>query len=357
MGGVLENVCETWTDTAALRVLLVQKHGGDRLSCHTERLNDPRQTLRVSSVDTLDGALRSVQCHPYDAVLVDVDVLASNREAAFKDLIVAAPRTAVVALASRGDDSWAGQACELGLQDCLFRENLDPLHLMHALRCAIGRKRHETLLTEWAYTDQLTGLVNRRLFADRLAHALARAVRNDKRLALLFIDLDNFKTINDSFGHDAGDGVLRTVANMLRGAVRQTDTVARLGGDEFAVILEPLEEASRADAIAGKIVRALDVPFIIPAAPFKVTASIGVALFPAHGTEADALVNSADCAMLVAKRCGGNRYRLARRPGPHGGISLALKSYACFEAGTTANFPYDASPVQGGRKHDFQDGF
>ena len=344
MGVVLENMCETRADTAALRVLLVQKHDGDRPFGHTRRTNDPQRTIRFSSVDSLDAALRSVQCHPYDAILMDVDVPA-NREAAFRDLIVAAPRAAVLALASRGDDAWAPEACELGLQGCLFRENLDPLRLVHALRCAIGRKRHEILLTEWAYTDQLTGLVNRRLFADRLAHALARAARNDQGVALLFIDLDNFKTINDGFGHDAGDGVLRAVANVLRGAVRQTDTVARFGGDEFAVILEPLEEAPHADAIAGKIVRALDVPVIIPAAPFRVTASIGVALFPEHARGADALVNSADRAMLFAKRCGGNRYRLARRAGARGGFSLAPKNYACFEGGTAANFPNDASPV------------
>ena len=93
------------------------------------------------------------------------------------------------------------------------------------------------------------------------------------------------------------------------------------------------------------LVRALDVPFIIPATPFRVTASIGVALFPEHAAEAGPLVTSADCAMLLAKRCGGNRYRRARGPSLHGGISLALKSYACFEAGAAANSPYDASPV------------
>lgn len=314
MGVAFEEVRETWTDTTALRVLLVQALDG-------ERFNYPERTVRLSRVDTFDVALHAAQGYSFDAIVLDLDVVASNRATAIKNLILAAPQTAVLALARRRDDSWAAEACELGLQDYLLREALGPARLMHALRCAIGRKRHETLLTQWAYTDQLTGLVNRRLFRDRLSHALARAVRNDKSAALLFVDLDNFKTINDSFGHDAGDGVLRAVANILRGAIRQTDTVARFGGDEFAVVLEPLDEESRAEAIAEKIVRALDVPFSMAAAPFRLTASIGVALFPQHAAEADALVNSADCAMLFAKRCGGNRYRFARRPKPHGGSS------------------------------------
>jgi diguanylate cyclase (GGDEF)-like protein len=140
---------------------------------------------------------------------------------------------------------------------------------------------------------------------------LARATRADKGAALLFIDLDNFKAINDSLGHEAGDDVLRGVGQVLRRAVRQTDTVGRFGGDEFVVLLEPLEDFSRVDLVAKKVLRALDAGSTVPAPPVKVTASIGVGLFPKHAIKEDALLRSADAAMLLAKQCGGNRFRLA----------------------------------------------
>jgi diguanylate cyclase (GGDEF)-like protein len=280
--------------------------------------------------------LRAVRCQRYDAILLEVDAAAPYGAAGIHELLAAAPGVPMLALLERGDAAWAFQACELGVQDVLLRPELNPAVLMHAIRCAIGRKRHERRLADWAFIDQLTGLVNRRLFLDRLGHALARAARNDKRAAVLFIDLDKFKTVNDSFGHEAGDNVLRAVAQLLRGAVRQTDTVARFGGDEFLVLLEPLEETGDAHGVAGKILRALEVPSIIPAAPFRVTASIGGALFPDHAATGDALIQCADSAMLFAKRCGGNRYRPARARRA-GAFSLAPKSHACRDAASTAD--------------------
>jgi diguanylate cyclase (GGDEF)-like protein len=153
--------------------------------------------------------------------------------------------------------------------------------------------------------------VNRGLFNDRLNQALARATRTDKSAALLFIDLDNFKRINDSHGHKVGDQVLCAVAEALRSVVRQTDTVARLGGDEFTVLLEPLEEAAHADVVAKKILAALDKSILKSGVEVRVTASIGIAMFPDHARKADELINSADATMLFAKRSGGNRFRLA----------------------------------------------
>jgi diguanylate cyclase (GGDEF)-like protein len=129
----------------------------------------------------------------------------------------------------------------------------------------------------------------------------------------MFIDLDNFKTVNDRFGHKVGDDVLRAVAEVLRGAVRQTDTVARLGGDEFTVLLEPLEDASHIDVVAQKILSAVHAPVTLSGAQVRVTASIGIAVFPEHASKADALIQTADATMFFAKRGGGNRFRLSRR--------------------------------------------
>ena len=336
MVAVLEKGCGTEARNEAFRILVVQGREAAKFG-HADMAKGLPEILDLSAAPTLDGALRSVRGQRYDAILLDVDAAAPYGAGGIHELLAAAPGVPMLALVERGDPAWASQACELGVQDVLLRQELNPAALVHAIRCAIGRKRHERRLADWAFIDQLTGLVNRRLFLDRLAHALARAARNDKRAAVLFIDLDNFKAVNDSFGHEAGDGVLRAVAQLLRGAVRQTDTVARFGGDEFLVLLEPLEEAGDAHAVGGKILRALGVPSSIPAAPSKVTASIGCALFPDHAAKGDALIRCADSAMLFAKRSGGNRYRLARARRA-GASSLAPKSYACRDPASTADF-------------------
>jgi diguanylate cyclase (GGDEF)-like protein len=179
-------------------------------------------------------------------------------------------------------------------------------------------------LAEQAYFDSLTELANRGLFHDRLRQALARATRTNQRIAVLFVDLDNFKAINDNLGHKMGDDVLRAVGDALRGAVRQTDTVARMGGDEFTVLIEPLNDSADADAIAHKVLNAVHVPIKLPGTSVQLpgtsvqlpgtsvqlTGSIGVVLFPDHARDADSLVESADRAMFLAKKRGGNRIQL-----------------------------------------------
>jgi diguanylate cyclase (GGDEF)-like protein len=293
-----------------VRVLLVGSNDVERLT-HERLLKHSRCAFSLSAANTLQAGLLSLRSRPYDVMLLDIDTHEPDVTMVIKEFALAAPGTGILVLASRDDSSIAARACEVGAQDYLVKGQLDQTLLVRALRCAIGRKRHEARLTEWAYMDALTGLVNRRLFSDRLTHALARATRTDKGAALLFVDLDNFKTINDSLGHEAGDDVLRNVAQVLRRAVRQTDTVARFGGDEFVVLLESLDDFSRVDLVAKKVLRALDAGPTAPASPVKVTASIGVGLFPKHAIKEDALLRSADAAMLLAKQCGGNRFRLA----------------------------------------------
>ena len=310
MGVIVEDSRAAAAPEPMVRVLLVESNETERLT-HVRLLKHSRRAFSVSAVETLHAALLSVRSRTYDVILLDIDTHEPNATTVIKELALAAHGTAILVLASRADCSMATLACELGAQDYLVKEELNQTVLIRAVRCAIGRKRHEARLTEWAYMDALTGLVNRRLFCDRLTHALARATRADKGAALLFIDLDNFKTINDSLGHEAGDDVLRGVAQVLRGAVRQTDTVGRFGGDEFVVLLEPLEDFSRVDLVAKKVLRALDAGFTVPAPPVKVTASIGVGLFPKHAIKEDALLRSADAAMFLAKQGGGNRFRLA----------------------------------------------
>jgi diguanylate cyclase (GGDEF)-like protein len=153
-----------------------------------------------------------------------------------------------------------------------------------------------------SFHDPLTGLPNRALFNDRLEHGLAQAKRHGWTLAVMFLDLNDFKKINDSYGHDAGDGVLRAIAERLKENVRGDDTISRHGGDEFLYLLMEIRDEPAIKVIAEKIVKAIAAPCKIGAHDLTVSASIGISIYPKHGTTADALLKSADTAMYVAKR-------------------------------------------------------
>ena len=172
-----------------------------------------------------------------------------------------------------------------------------------------ARKSLEMQLTHQAFHDPLTGLPNRMLFANRLEHALARAARNADDLALLFIDLDGFKVINDSLGHGVGDTLLVTVAEKLASCVRSIDTIARFGGDEFIVLLEECDQESAADT-AGRIARRMSVPFDLDGHTITVTASIGIACKRSPLDTAMDLIRNADVAMYVAKQRGKSQFAI-----------------------------------------------
>jgi diguanylate cyclase (GGDEF)-like protein len=169
------------------------------------------------------------------------------------------------------------------------------------------RRRYEERLRHLAFHDSLTGLVNRSLFVDRVDHALAGRERSQRLVAVLFCDLDDFKTINDSLGHSVGDQVLIAVADRLRGCVRATDTPGRLGGDEFAILLEDLAGPRDADATADRIRRALQRPVLADGAEIKVQASIGVAVADGRVGSTDELLREADLAMYATKSAGKMR--------------------------------------------------
>ena len=170
------------------------------------------------------------------------------------------------------------------------------------------RKARE-LISQQANFDPLTGLPNRRLMLDRLEQLIKQATRSQKSLAVIYIDLDNFKDVNDSRGHDVGDELLRSVSARLRGEIRETDTVARIGGDEFVVLLGELDRPENADIIIREILKKLAEPFLIQDQIVYVTASFGISMFPNDGSDGKALLLGADQAMYAAKSNGRNGYQ------------------------------------------------
>lgn len=171
-------------------------------------------------------------------------------------------------------------------------------------------KQTEARLEKLAYHDALTGLPNRLLFDERLEHAIEQATRHGERLAVLYFDLDRFKQLNDSLGHQVGDALLEAIAARLKGRLRKSDTLSRRGGDEFTVLLENLRQPEQAANVARDILRQLAKPFQLPGGETVQTGtSIGISLFPDDGREAHQLIERADAAMYEAKAAGGGQYR------------------------------------------------
>ncbi len=190
----------------------------------------------------------------------------------------------------------------------------NPSHYVASLTDITERKEAESEIRNLAFYDPLTQLPNRRLLLDRLRHTLAMVARNKHHGALLFIDLDNFKTLNDTFGHDMGDLLLQQVAQRLVSCIREGDTVARLGGDEFVVLLDDLHAASteagtQARIVGDKILATLNVPYDLAGHDYHCTPSIGITLFADHEGESDELMKRADLALYGAKAAGRNTMR------------------------------------------------
>jgi diguanylate cyclase (GGDEF)-like protein len=206
-----------------------------------------------------------------------------------------------------------------GLAEVLMRvRNMLEVRLLHE-----AARDHGKMLESLALHDPLTGLANRRLLAERMSMALAHARRNKSAMAVVYLDLDGFKQINDTLGHGAGDVLLKMAAERLVATVREEDTVARLGGDEFTIALWHVSGSDDAAKVALKVIEAVSQPYDIEGHTVSITTSAGVGIYPVHGEDADTLMKSADLALYEAKRAGKNAYRISERtdrsgaPGQH----------------------------------------
>jgi diguanylate cyclase (GGDEF)-like protein len=171
------------------------------------------------------------------------------------------------------------------------------------------RKSAEEEILRLAYFDVLTGLPNRALLHDRLNQAIAQAARDKRHVGLLFLDLDNFKNINDTMGHGIGDMLLCNIARRLEQSVRNADTLARLGGDEFVIALTAVNQAEDISMVAKNILTALSAPLNLEGIELYISASIGIAIFPEDGNDVDTLLKHADLAMYKAKDHGRNNFQ------------------------------------------------
>ena len=199
--------------------------------------------------------------------------------------------------ADSGGTAWSGE--EVAILECVGA----------ALASALSREQHQERIAQLARTDALTGVANRITFTERLRQAFAASQRGAHAFAVLYLDLDRFKEINDSLGHHAGDLLLQQVAQRLRAATRQIDLVARLGGDEFAILQTELMESASAGALADKLIEIISAPYQIEGNELRVGASVGISIYSGETRSPDVLLAQADQALYLAKRAGRGRYR------------------------------------------------
>jgi len=259
----------------------------------------------VQLCNRLEIALIHLRETAFDVVLTKLSLPDARGLDAVTRAQRARPEAAIVVASEIEDVDMAVQALRFGAQDYLHSRSLSPDGLLRAVLFARERKLVESRLTELAHYDGLTGLANRMTLRDRLGVCLAKSRRYNEDCALLYIDLDFFKPINDTHGHEVGDVVLQQVAMRMRVTVREYDTVARLGGDEFAVLIEDLEKDKPED-VAERVLRRLRLPIIVGDLELRIGASGGLAVFPYAAETIDALVRCADKAMYKAKAKGRN---------------------------------------------------
>jgi diguanylate cyclase (GGDEF)-like protein len=254
------------------------------------------------------AAAQAVLDHPSCCVLLDFT--SQDTMALLEYVHMSAPEVPIVLLAPTDEEGLELHAIEAGAQDCLVTSTLNPTLLRRALAHATTRKRAEAQLAHQALHDQLTGLPNRALFLDRVGVALERARRSGAQLAVLFLDFDNFKQINDSRGHAAGDRLLAIVGERLSGLLRPMDTVARFGGDEFTFLFEDLTSEREVVLIADRICQAARQPIEIDGVELTVTVSVGIAMVADPTVSSETVLREADAAMYRAKAQGRSRYEL-----------------------------------------------
>jgi diguanylate cyclase (GGDEF)-like protein len=265
--------------------------------------------LVIAHAERLTDATRELLDHPASCVLLALH-RREERAAAVEQIRTAAPDVPIVVLADDGDEDQAVAAVRAGAQDHLAFADLSPALLRRSLRHAIERKRQEAQLAHQALHDPLTRLPNRALFLDRLGVALDRSRRNDASIAVLFLDVDNFKEVNDSLGHDAGDRLLSGLADRLQSMLRPMDTVARFGGDEFTFLIEDLAGEREVVLIAERIRRSVGDPIHLEEGDITVAVSIGITLVTDPTTAPENVIREADTAMYRAKELGRSRYEL-----------------------------------------------
>jgi len=298
-----------------VRVLFVGDSLADAARVRDVLARSQAMTFRVTHARRLTEALALPEAAEADVLLLSVGAADLPGLTCLTQVRLSAPLLPVVVFSEIDDEVAALRSLQSGARGFVVKSELNTRSLVTTLGAALESHRMILQLNDarekarhLATHDQLTGLANRILFQDRLAQALSSSNRARQRLAVLFVDLDGFKAINDSLGHAVGDGLLRSISRRIAACLRETDTAARLGGDEFAVLLTNLSNEIDAATVARKLLAELTEPIHFRNQITAIRCSIGISTFPRDGRDPEELLKKADTAMYHAKETGGGRF-------------------------------------------------
>ena len=296
-----------------IRILLVENNHEEALMLRAFAVDAGEDLIDVEWTDYLTEGLELLNADEFDVLLLSLSLYEGSET--LSKIREQADGIPLILLGRQKDEFKALQAIQGGAQDFLQLDHLDGFNFIHSLRYAMERQqimhtmeRSRTIERYLAYYDTLTKLPNRHLFHDRLIQSIAYARRNDTCVAILFIDLDGFKQVNDDMGHSAGDLLLMSFADRLKGCIRESETASRFGGDEFSVVLSDIEGEHDAAVVAQRILESCKYPHMIADQECLIGSSIGISVFPSDGTIAEILIRNADTAMYLAKQDGGHQY-------------------------------------------------
>jgi diguanylate cyclase (GGDEF)-like protein len=264
--------------------------------------------IQVTHVEKLSSALRRLNRESFDAILLYGDLVDTHGLDVLDLLQAALARMPIVMLTDQKDVGKERRAIQRGIQDVIVKRQWTAEQLVRSVRHAVDRKQAEQHLSYLAQYDPLTALANRALFRDRLAHALAMAKRKKQEAGVVLLGLDRFKSLTDTFGSDGCDALLKETADRLKQCMREVDTVARLGGEEFTCLLEGINCRADMEIVAKRVLAAMAPPFHLKGQDMAVTASLGLAVYPLDGQQADELLQRAQEALNAAQEAGGGSY-------------------------------------------------
>jgi diguanylate cyclase (GGDEF)-like protein len=292
-----------------MKLLLVEDDRSDASFLRAILARSTTKPPELTHVERLADAIKAMGEMEFDVVLLDLHLPDASGEACVREIKQANPRIPIVVLSGEDSEDYAIAILNEGVQDYLVKWDRDGRTILRAIRYAVERKRTELRLNHLATYDSLTQIPNRNYFVQYLDKAVSRARRSGSTLGLVFLDLDRFKGVNDTLGHDFGDKLLIAASKRISQSVRDGDVIARMGGDEFAILLENVPDVHAAEAVARKLTNALSEPYQLDGRTVSSTVSIGITIFPNDRGDPATLVKNADIAMYQAKTAGRNGFK------------------------------------------------
>ncbi|MFV2061108.1 MAG: EAL domain-containing protein [Gammaproteobacteria bacterium] len=296
-------------------VILVDDNPGDVRRINTFLSKSNNEQFSLTTFARITDAIEELSKNSYNVMLLDLSLPDGSGIRILNKAHQVVPDMPIIIITNEEDDELAIKAVQSGAQDFIVKNTFDASLLFRSIRHAIERKRLWVKLAQTekrehflATRDVLTGLPNRYTYNDRLKRGLSYCNRYGGKLAVMFMDLDRFKFVNDTLGHKVGDILLKDVAKRIQTCLRETDIVARLGGDEFIFLLPKIDQSLKAAKVAKHILKVLKKQFFIEEQEIYISASIGIAMYPNDGEDATQLIQNADMAMYSAKESGRNKY-------------------------------------------------